>query len=195
MEGRKSKREVIIGSAVKIFERDGFYKAKVEEIAKGANVGKGTIYEYFSSKRDLFCQMVKDMLDSYVKMVEKISQENGDPVTKLKKLIQLQMTLMEKHGKIAQIIQIEAIKSGLQEELKKYFLEVKRNHQTIIEKIFQEGIELKIFKPVDTFLTSLFFIGGVNQFAFEKEFMKTYHSDKELNVEKFMEAFLKGIIK
>lgn len=194
MENRRSKREIIIHSAIDIFERDGFHKAKVEEIAKNANVGKGTIYEYFTSKRDLFCQMVKDMLNKYLEMVEVTSQESDDPVAKLKKFIDLQVSLIEKHGKLAHIIQIEAIKSGLQVELKSPFLEFRRKHQIIIEKIIEEGIKAKIFKPVDPYLTSLFFVGGVNQFAFEKEFMGTCHGDKkDLDTEKFIEAFLRGL--
>ena len=52
------KRLRIIEAAVIVFSRKGFHRAKVEEIAEVAGVGKGTVYEYFKSKKELFLEMV-----------------------------------------------------------------------------------------------------------------------------------------
>ncbi|MCY1014609.1 TetR/AcrR family transcriptional regulator [Pyxidicoccus sp. MSG2] len=47
-------RTAILDAAGEIFVRFGFKKASVEEIARRAGVGKGTIYLYFESKEALF---------------------------------------------------------------------------------------------------------------------------------------------
>ena len=52
-----NKRQRIINGAIAVFSRKGFYKATIEEIAEQADVGKGTVYEYFSSKKELFQEM------------------------------------------------------------------------------------------------------------------------------------------
>ncbi|MCP4752911.1 MAG: TetR/AcrR family transcriptional regulator [Proteobacteria bacterium] len=49
-----SKEIRILESAKEFFFRYGFKKTNVEEIAQAAGVGKGTIYNYFQSKEDLF---------------------------------------------------------------------------------------------------------------------------------------------
>ena len=54
---KEEKKRNIILAGNEIFSRDGFFNAKVEEIAKAADVGKGTIYEYFSSKDELFLKV------------------------------------------------------------------------------------------------------------------------------------------
>ncbi|HWS73101.1 MAG TPA: helix-turn-helix domain-containing protein, partial [Thermoanaerobaculia bacterium] len=45
-----SKRERILRAAVDVFARNGYFNAKVSEIAKAAGVADGTIYLYFDGK-------------------------------------------------------------------------------------------------------------------------------------------------
>ena len=45
------KRYRILEAATEIFSTKDYHEAKVEEIAKKAGVGKGTIYQYFPSKQ------------------------------------------------------------------------------------------------------------------------------------------------
>ena len=59
------KRQRIILAAMSVFSRKGFHKAKVEEIAEEADIGKGTVYEYFASKKELFQEMLVYVNDHY----------------------------------------------------------------------------------------------------------------------------------
>ena len=49
-----TKRELIIHAAIKVFGRTGLEKGKIADIAREAGIGKGTVYEYFRSKDELF---------------------------------------------------------------------------------------------------------------------------------------------
>jgi AcrR family transcriptional regulator len=51
---RKSKKNHIIEAAADVFAQRGYAGASVADIAVKAAIGKGTVYEYFSSKEDLF---------------------------------------------------------------------------------------------------------------------------------------------
>ena len=51
---RGNKKEQIIEAAARVFARSGYSNAVVADIAIQANIGKGTVYEYFKSKEDLF---------------------------------------------------------------------------------------------------------------------------------------------
>ncbi len=66
----KDKRELIMKSALKVFAEKGYYNAKMEEIAEGAGVGKGTVYSYFHNKQDLFDTMVFWFLKEYFNKLE-----------------------------------------------------------------------------------------------------------------------------
>ena len=51
---RGNKKEQIIEAAARVFACSGYANTAVADIALQANVGKGTVYEYFKSKEDLF---------------------------------------------------------------------------------------------------------------------------------------------
>jgi len=53
-EARKSRREAIMDAAMEVFGTSGLDGASVEDIARAAGIGKGTIYLYFKSKDDMF---------------------------------------------------------------------------------------------------------------------------------------------
>jgi len=50
---QKRRQDDIIQAALKVFDRDGFDAAKMSDIAKEADVAKGTLYIYFDTKVDL----------------------------------------------------------------------------------------------------------------------------------------------
>ncbi|MBM7703926.1 TetR/AcrR family transcriptional regulator [Metabacillus iocasae] len=54
MERRREQEQKILDAAFEVFGTKGFYEAKMIEIAKKAEISKGTIYLYFPSKEKLY---------------------------------------------------------------------------------------------------------------------------------------------
>lgn len=68
----KDKEDVILAAAVQVFMERGFASTSIQDIASLAGLAKGTIYEYFKSKDELFIESVK-----YQKcLVDKMLNEN-----------------------------------------------------------------------------------------------------------------------
>ena len=57
---RERTRLRIIAAATSAFVRYGYRRASIDEIAKSAGVGKGTIYLYYDSKRELFLAAIAE---------------------------------------------------------------------------------------------------------------------------------------
>jgi len=53
-EGASSRRDAIMDAALLLFATNGLDGASVEDIARSAGIGKGTIYLYFRSKDEIF---------------------------------------------------------------------------------------------------------------------------------------------
>ncbi len=53
-----STEEKILTAAGHLFFHFGFKKTSIDEIAAGAAIGKGTIYNYFSNKEELFKKLI-----------------------------------------------------------------------------------------------------------------------------------------
>ncbi len=81
MDKKKQKRRKrIIGSATALFQNKGYADTTIGDIADQAEVGVGTIYNYFSSKNDILLNLVADICIE--KKPDEIIYEN-DPVKTL----------------------------------------------------------------------------------------------------------------
>ena len=69
---KEERRDQILTAAASIFFVNGFEGAKMSEIAKMAGIGKGTLYEYFNSKEDLYNETVKNLRDTYKSKFQEI---------------------------------------------------------------------------------------------------------------------------
>ncbi len=52
-------RKAILDAAVHLFVKNGFEGTSIDELARGAGIGKGTVYTYFKTKKDIlraFCE-------------------------------------------------------------------------------------------------------------------------------------------
>jgi AcrR family transcriptional regulator len=52
-------REKILTAALEVFSSKGFHGTTVDEIAERAELGKGTVYRHFHSKRGLFSELIR----------------------------------------------------------------------------------------------------------------------------------------
>jgi AcrR family transcriptional regulator len=57
---RQERRESILDAAITVFGKKGFDGANVEDIARAAGIGKGTVYLYFKSKENIFGAIVSE---------------------------------------------------------------------------------------------------------------------------------------
>ena len=134
----------IIEAATKVFARKGFYKAKISEIAREAQVADGTIYIYFENKDDilisLFEEQMKAVLDN---MVIRISEED-DPVKKLEKFALVHLQLVEQNKNMAEIIQVEVRQSS--QFMKEYRNDPFVQYLELIADIIRQGQKEGLFK-------------------------------------------------
>ena len=84
----------ILKAARNVFSKEGFNGARVDEIAKQANVNKAMIYYHFKSKEDLYDSVVDSIFFKDSLIVLDNSQEK-DPFINLEKLIRLFFDNME----------------------------------------------------------------------------------------------------
>src|SRR5690349_21539718 len=76
-------RARLIRAAEKIFARDGFEAAKLEEIAAEAGRTRGALYANFDSKEDLFLALLEGEISSRINTVEQMTRSVRDPEAKL----------------------------------------------------------------------------------------------------------------
>jgi AcrR family transcriptional regulator len=79
-----AKRDAIMQHATDVFADEGFRRTDVQVIADRAGVGKGTVYRYFGSKRDLFFAAVYHMLEMLDEQMAMARRDVKGAVAKLR---------------------------------------------------------------------------------------------------------------
>src|SRR6266511_3896381 len=83
------KRERILDAAIKVFAAEGFYNAKVSQIAQAAGVADGTIYLYFKSKDDLLIQLFEDRMERVNATLREALASEESSTARLKRVVRL----------------------------------------------------------------------------------------------------------
>ncbi|WP_210364649.1 TetR/AcrR family transcriptional regulator [Bacillus sp. REN3] len=69
------RKQQIIDAATNSFSMFGYKATTIDQVARMANVGKGTIYTFFKNKEELFDEIIGRL----IKEMKKVAEESVDP--------------------------------------------------------------------------------------------------------------------
>jgi AcrR family transcriptional regulator len=67
---RDKKRTLIKETALELFAENGYDATSISEIAKKAEISKGLMYNYFSSKEELLQIICNDLSEEFIRMID-----------------------------------------------------------------------------------------------------------------------------
>jgi len=148
---KEEKRALIIEAAAKVFARRGFASTLMAEIAIEAGIGKGTLYEYFDSKEDLFFAV----FEWFVKATEaeakvSISALGGSASERLDALSDSLMSSwaqMEDMYSLVMEFWSASASSQMRERFKQAFKNGYSDFRQIVSILIRDGIERGEFQP------------------------------------------------
>jgi len=97
------RRTQILIAAAKVFSEHGFAGATIDAVAAEASMAKGSMYNYFKSKQDLFVQV---FIASFTRDEEQMAGNLTEPASALAKI---DMLFDEWYGHLAQYTHEEAL--------------------------------------------------------------------------------------
>ena len=187
---REERRIAILRSAIEIFSQNGFYKSKIQEIAKNAGIGKGTIYQYFESKKQLFEEMIKYSIEIYSEDIIKIIEKNLDTREKILSFFKYHVKISHNYENVLQSI---VNQSQSDDMMRHCLLELKTRLYKLIEQIIKEGIaKAELRKDLDVEIAVCSIVGTINQYSIQKVHYEKMNYD-DLNLEILVEGLLKGL--
>lgn len=71
------RKNAILDCAKRLFSRQGYYETHISHIIQEAKIARGTVYQYFDNKDDIFITLVEDYYTKWRNMVS-IEQANID---------------------------------------------------------------------------------------------------------------------
>lgn len=90
---RIKKKDLILESAISIFSQHGYHNTKLEQITKSLDLTDKSIYYYFSSKGDLFIEVILSIQTKLDKLIESINKIDDTHLMKIKTYTNKAMTI------------------------------------------------------------------------------------------------------
>ena len=120
MLGQKTKHEVvsefrsgeILRAARRVFAREGFDAATVDEIADAAGLAKGTVYVYFHSKRDLYLAALKQGMAALIEETRRSIDRAPTAAEKIRAFIAARIRFAEENRESIAMDYAEAGNTG-----------------------------------------------------------------------------------
>ena len=88
----------IIQSAIECFSKNGFDRTRMDEISLLADLSKGTLYNYFDNKEDLFNAICEDSLDLLKIQLDQLFTKNRDDLISNAELFYENFQKIQKEG-------------------------------------------------------------------------------------------------
>ena len=151
------KRELILQAALHIFSRKSFHQVKVEEIAAWAGVGKGTVYDYFNSKEEIFRETFKVSSERYMEIFDRCLEDSLPFWEKVRFILKLHIRFLKNHEEMSRFV-LES-HSHPQEELKEWMIEKRNERLEVLKRIMHRGIKEGEIRDVDVEVASRVFLG------------------------------------
>lgn len=139
---RDDKKKAIIQTALDLFDQYGYEKVSMTDIAEKAHVSRASIYNFFDSKDNLRGIIIKDILDDSVEKVEKLLQEEGNFIEKIKKYIIIRTWYYGKHSLKFFFDTVES-----DSELRQYFDDFTTTHRQLLIEFIDKGKQSGVFLP------------------------------------------------
>ncbi|KUG02344.1 transcriptional regulator, tetr family [hydrocarbon metagenome] len=192
IEKTENKRERILLAAIEVFTCRGYNSARMEEIAETAGIGKGTLYEYFDSKLQLFNAMIIRSWEEYSNSV------TADSITELsfeetiRETIKGHFTFSKEKKKLARILFWDT--EIMDEDLKEWMYKNRKNQERLIEKIVNKAVAAGEIKPVDNTLVFIILAGLIGS-IWSINILENWEIDPEDLADQLTDAVMNGIRK
>lgn len=188
------KREKILKAAIRIFARDGFFTAKVEDIARQAGVATGTTYLYFKNKDDLLISIFEEEMIPIINSAREYVNSFTKPEKKLKAFISHHLELVEQNPDMAHLLQVELRQSS--KFLYNYSGTKFKEYLDLVAAILQQGQAEGVFKAaIHPTLFKQIVFGAVDQISTNWTISKSRRIDLKECAEQIYAIMLQGITK
>lgn len=162
---KKEKREKILESAIFVFAKKGTANTKMADIAHAAKIGKGTIYEYFKSKDEIFIAAFYYVMKKAEGVVARHLASTDDPLEKLLSLFDAWKEILQSEFKDYMEILLDFWAEGIRNKDEAASFSLKKiydENRKIIKDILDECVAKEKIHPVNTKIVSSVIIGSMD---------------------------------
>jgi AcrR family transcriptional regulator len=152
-QAQSETRQKLLRAAKQEFSRQGFEKANINQISLSAGFAKGTIYNYFESKRMLMLELIDKISQGHFEFIQEQILKEENAILRLERFFTAGFIWVA-DNLAGGLVMINSL-YGPDAEFKQYlYTNYEPMFQLVEKEIIQFGIESGSFRQVDTAFTA-----------------------------------------
>jgi len=187
----REKKERVLNAATDLFAERGFHRTEMDEIARQAGISKGSLYNYFKSKDELFLHICNLGIHGFRQSVWGEIPSDWDIYRQVQELFRREVPLILEHPQNFQIY-LNLASSGMKRFADHYTRKGEEFGARRLKALLREGIAQGIVRPdldirYTAFLIhslSLIFMASLASQHFQIRFREYLEIKGELNSKK-----------
>lgn len=192
--GKIIKRGKIVEAASLLFAKKNYHEVMMEDVAKLASIAKGTVYNYFTSKEELYFSIMRQRMEKLISSLKNKIKEDKTSIDSLHSFIIHSYMFMMKYQTFFLMYQKESLKA--ENEICSELCTMEKDLKNILKSIIKSGKNENLFREidedfaVDLILGSIFgsVARGIEKKYSEEEMMK----DRERTYEFIVTGLFSG---
>ncbi|MBN1506983.1 MAG: helix-turn-helix transcriptional regulator [Sedimentisphaerales bacterium] len=189
---RQRHRQEILSAALELFAQNGFHNVSMHDIAAAAEFGTGTLYNFFSSKEDLFFELLVACAEESLAVILPALQGPGDEREKVARFIAaheriaveqavaIRLYLLENRGRYLRGPKVEAKKREMDERL-----------TSRLSDVIAAGIRKGLFNDIDAVIAAKCLCGTLESMVLADAQARDLRAD----LEKVKAVFFRGLLR
>jgi len=131
---RNDKKEIIMQTAIELFNKYGFEKVPMTEIAEKAHVSKVSIYNFFGSKDNLRRIIIKNIIDKSLEETKTLVKKECNFIDKMREYLEDRIIYGNQHD-------MEFFFNAVESDtvLRQYFDDFNIENKRLISSLIKEG--------------------------------------------------------
>lgn len=160
---KQARRAQVLRHAKRIFARKGYHRTNVADIITRARIARGTFYLYFENKKDLFQELLEQVLRELAVRIQRIRVGPGEPepAEQLRANLRRVMCFVLSERDLTNILLSHAL--GFDPELD---IRIQTFYDRIaaqIQRSLDLGITMGLVRECDTRTAAYCILGGVKE--------------------------------
>lgn len=188
---RNERRAQVLRHAKRIFARKGYHRTNVADIIARARIARGTFYLYFENKKDLFEELLEQVVSELSTRILrlKVGPGQNSPVEQLRDNLRRVVGFVLSERELTDILLNHSV--GFDRELDVKIREFYDRIAQLIQRSLDLGIEMNLVRKCDTRSVSYCILGGIKELV--GVLSRTRSQDTDLIVQEILDFGLRGV--
>lgn len=190
---KEARRDQILEAAAEVFGAVGYHAANVADIIARAGVARGTFYQHFESKRQLFDELLDDLLERVREAIVDVNMADPEKTVyvQLQENVERILAILFQERALARILLAEA--SGVDAELDRKLEGFYDGILDLISDTLRLGQAAGMVRACDTWLVATCILGSVKELVYQHTLRNRPPADVALVAREIMAYNLQGL--